>query len=184
MLQQSPWILPNPPEMVSQFQSNRRCHTARLAPREMRRNWVDNNHVNRRSHARETHLAMFAERQELHPLGPTPPSLPRTTSLQRLAVSSGCVVSFSLRTREKKSAKFWATHPSGPEFWMLNFGTSKGEPERWGPERWARRVGGPKAWPKKLTEIEVGQSQNWPKSKFEFDRARSNVRVWSSLVVV
>ena len=70
---------------------------------------VDNNRVHRRSHARETHLAMCAGtslalatescRRSCTPSSAQRPpvSMPRTTSLQRPAVSSGYVVSWSLR---------------------------------------------------------------------------------------
>ena len=70
---------------------------------------VDDNRVHRLSHAEETHLAMNAgtslalamescrRSRTLSSAQRLPVSMPRTSSLQRLAVSSGYVVSLSLR---------------------------------------------------------------------------------------
>ena len=95
----------SPPKMVSHLQCNRRCRFARVVPREtLQAQIVDNNRVHRRSHVGETHFAMYAgislalatescRRSCTSSSAQRPPvSMPRTTSLQRLTVSSGCVL--------------------------------------------------------------------------------------------
>ena len=157
MLLQSPWILPNPPEMVSQLQCNRRCHTARLASstRDAAKLGGQQSCESAFTRKRNASCHVCWNFQGFgHGEARVAPPRPNATLIaQNNQFATSCcqfwVCRFFLSSNaRKKSAKFWATHPSGPEFWMLNFGTSKREPERWGPERWARRVGAPKAWPK------------------------------------